>query len=247
MKILIINPNTNDSMSKTIDEAAQNCKDPRTEIVTQTNTVGPLSIEGFFDEILSTPSILEIMIREENNYDAFIIACYSNHPAVVAGKELLKKPVVGIFESSILLANLIGSSFAIVTTSLRWESLLKEGVRQIGFESHCAAVKSSGLAVLDLERKTNEEVEAILFEVSKQAILNHSAETICLGCAGMAGLAEKLEKELKVPVIDPVCAAVKLTEALIYQNLSTAKTGAYQPIESRETTGLSEILTRVYK
>ena len=245
-KILVINPNTNAEMTRTIAAAAQSCADPRTKVDVWTNAAGPLSIEGFFDEVLSTPSLLEILVREEANYDAFVIACFSAHPAVTAGKEVIQKPVIGIFESSCLLSCLLGSKFSIVTTSARWEPLLEEGVRQIGLESRCAGVLSSGLAVLDLEEKSPEEVEAMLLSAGERAV-ERGAEVICLGCAGMAGLSEKLEERLHLPVVDPIASTVKLAEALIYQNLSTSKIGAYRSVEPRGTIGLSPTLADVYR
>ena len=245
-RILVINPNTNEEMTRTIALAAQSCGDPRTKVEVCTNTVGPLSIEGFFDEVLSTPSILELLIREEANYDAFVIACFSAHPAVIAGKEAISKPVIGIFESSCLLACLLGSKFSIVTTSARWEPLLEEGVQQIGLTSRCAGVLSSGLSVLDLEEKSPQEVEEMLLLAGEKAVAR-GAEVICLGCAGMAGLAEKLEAKLHLPVVDPIAATVKLAEALIYQSLSTSKIGAYREVEPRGTVGLSGILADLYR
>ena len=245
-RILVINPNTNAEMTKTIAQAIQACADLRTKIEVCTNTVGPLSIEGFFDEVLSTPSILELLVREEANYDAFVIACFSAHPAVIAGKEAISKPVIGIFESSCLLACLLGSKFAIVTTSARWEPLLEEGVRQVGLTSRCAGVLSSGLAVLDLEEKSPQQVEEMLLLAGEKAV-KLGAEVICLGCAGMAGLAEKLKAKLHLPVVDPITATVKLAEALVYQSLSTSKIGAYRSVEPRETIGLSGTLDSVYR
>ena len=246
-KILVINPNTSSDMTKTIELAAKSCADPRTQIDVMTNTVGPLSIEGVFEEVLTTPSILEVMIQEENNYDAFVIACFSAHPAVNCGREAISKPVLGIFESACLLCCLLGSSFSVVTSSARWEPLLDEGIRQIGLESRSVGTISSGLSVRDLEEKSQEEVTAILVEAGRKAVKNRGAEVICLGCAGMAGLSEKLESELHVPVIDPVSATLKLAEALVYQGLSTSKAGAFQPLEPRETTGLSPVLASVFE
>jgi len=77
-KILVINPNTSADMTATIAAAAQAAAQCDTHVDVITNTAGPRSIEGFFDEVLSTASLLEILIREERNYDAFIIACLAH-------------------------------------------------------------------------------------------------------------------------------------------------------------------------
>ncbi|MGI6596721.1 MAG: aspartate/glutamate racemase family protein [bacterium] len=94
MRVLLINPNTNEEMTRAALDAGLKFKDSRTELVGITNTSGPLSIEGYFDEVMTTPGVLEIIISEEGNYDAFIIACYSGHPAIIASREITAKPVV---------------------------------------------------------------------------------------------------------------------------------------------------------
>jgi allantoin racemase len=46
-----------------------------------------------------------------------------------------------------------------------------------------------------------------------------------LGCAGLADLVTAVEREVGVPVIDGVAAAVKLAEALVGLGLRTSKRG----------------------
>ena len=46
-----------------------------------------------------------------------------------------------------------------------------------------------------------------------------------LGCGGMATLAQQLTRELQVPVIDGVSAAVKMVESLVSLGLTTGKHG----------------------
>ncbi len=247
MKILLINPNTTKEMTEGALKTALKVKDPRTEIVGVTNEKGPRSIEGVLDGIMTTEGVLEIIINEEDNYDAFIIACFSSHPSVIAGREVTKKPVIGIFEAAAFQACMLGEKFGIVTTSKRWVPLLDAGVHQLGVASRCAGIRSTGLSVLDLESKDPKEVEDILLETSRKTVDEDGTEVILLGCAGMAGLNEKLETELGVTVIDAVGAATKMAEALIYQKLYTSKVGAYAPVEKRETINISPIFDKVYK
>jgi allantoin racemase len=60
-----------------------------------------------------------------------------------------------------------------------------------------------------------------------RAVRNDRAEAIVLGCAGMAALAARLSRDLDVPVVDGVAAAVKLAEALVALGLRTSKQGSY--------------------
>src|SRR5205085_4296331 len=136
------------------------------------------------------------------------------HPAIEAIREATVVPTMGIMEASILYGLPLGSRFSIVTTSPRWQPLLEEGVRLLGVESRCASVRSSGLAVLDLERLPPDVVRARLSDEANAAVVEDGAEVILLGCAGMAGLEEAVANAARVPVVDSVLAGVTMVGAL---------------------------------
>ncbi len=48
-----------------------------------------------------------------------------------------------------------------------------------------------------------------------RALKEDGSGAIVLGCGGMATLAQELTRELRVPVIDGVSAAVKMVESLV--------------------------------
>jgi allantoin racemase len=58
----------------------------------------------------------------------------------------------------------------------------------------------------------------------------------------MAGLDEELEKELKVPVIDPVVAALKFVEGLVEYGKKTSKTKSFKFPEKKEIKGFPDTL-----
>lgn len=62
-----------------------------------------------------------------------------------------------------------------------------------------------------------------------------------LGCGGMATLAE-LTRELRVPVIDGVSAAVKMVESLVALGLSTSKQGDLGFPEAKALSGKFQAL-----
>ncbi|NMB94407.1 MAG: hypothetical protein GYA26_10490, partial [Flexilinea flocculi] len=59
------------------------------------------------------------------------------------------------------------------------------------------------------------------------------AEVIVLGCAGLAGYAEDIERELGVIVLDPSSVALKVAEALVDLGLHHSKAGrfSYPPVK----------------
>ena len=239
MRLLVINPNTSQAMTETIRRAAQAVASAGVTVDALCPDHGPESIEGVFDEVVSAYWTLDKVLPVAQQYDGFILACFSAHPAIGALREALTQPVMGIMEASILHALPLGSRFSIVTTSPRWQPLLEEGVHLLGVESRCASVRSSGLAVLDLEHLPAEEVCARLIEDARLAVETDGAEVICLGCAGMAGLEEGIRAATGVPVIDGVRAAVALVQSLVSTGARTSKRNLYRPVDRRSGAGLS--------
>lgn len=246
MRLLIINPNTSAEMTETIGAAAQSAVGDDLAVDTVCPDQGPASIEGVYDEVVSAYWTVDKALRMADDYDGFIIACFSAHPATNALREALTQPVLGIMEAAILQALPLGSQFSIVTTSPRWVPLLEEGVRIVGVESRCASVRSTGLAVLDLDALPSEEVRGRLIDVARQAVEVDGAEVICLGCAGMAGLEDGIRDATGVPVVDGVRAALAMVRGLVDCGLQTSKHNLYRTVDGRPRDGLPAGIARGY-
>ncbi len=227
MRILLINPNTSPAFTRKIQAIAERYALPSTEVSAFNPAAGPRSIESVYDELLSAPGTLELAIARMDDYDAIVIACYSDHPTIYALREISDKPVLGIAEASMYMACMLGYKFSVVTTNEEWVPLLWDAVRHYGLADRCASVLSTGMPVLALEAASPEEEGALIGQAARKAIADDGAEVICLGCAGMAGLDKHLEAELGIPVLDGVVCAVKLLEGLVGYGLSTSKRRAY--------------------
>jgi allantoin racemase len=227
MKVLIVNPNTSEDFTNKIQKIANNYALSTTEVVAVNPTSGPRSIESVYDELLSSLGTLEVVIKNLDEYDGVIIACYSDHPTIYALREITEKPVIGIAEASMYMACMLGHTFSVVTTNEAWEPLLWDAVNHYGVEKRCASIRSTGMAVLELEDAGEEKIIQRIVMDARKAIQEDKAEVICLGCAGMAGLDKAMQKELGVPVLDGVVAALKLMEGLIGYDLFTSKKRIY--------------------
>jgi allantoin racemase len=247
MRLLVINPNTSREMTETIRVSAEAAAHTiGVEVDTRCPSSGPESIEGRFDEIVSAYWTLDCVMQMADRYAGIVVACFGPHPAIEGIREATDVPTMGIMEASILYALPLGSTFSIVTTSARWQPLLEEGVRLLGLESRCASVRSSGLAVLDLERLPAEQVCARLADEARAAVLQDGAEVILLGCAGMAGLEETVARAAGVPVVDSVRAGVTMVGALARSGARTSKHNLYRPVEPRSSIDVPPGLARVY-
>lgn len=246
MRLLFINPNTSASFTEKVGTIAGRHAFPGTETVAVNPTSGPRSIESIYDELLSSIGTLEIAIENLDDYDAFVIACYSDHPTVYALREITDKPVVGIAEASMLLSCILGHQFSVVTTNREWEPLLWDAVRHYGLAERCASVRSTGMAVLDLETADGETTDTAIIAAARLAVEQDGADVICLGCAGMAGLDEKVAAALGVPVVDGVVAALKMLEGAVSAGLHTSKRLAYARPQYKDVINLKPIFTTPY-
>ena len=221
-KILVVNPNTTVSMTATIAAAARAVAAPGTEISAVTSSMGPVSIEGFYDEAFAVPGLIQALLQAPGA-DAAIIACFDD-TGLDAARSVAPFPVVGICEAALLTAGQIAKRIAVITTLPRSIVPLEELVRRYGFAER-ARVTASNVAVLDLEKPGSGAAKKLDAEIARA--LEQGAEAIVLGCAGMADLAAALSQKFGVPIVDGVAAAVKQAEALVGLGLTTSRRGSY--------------------
>jgi len=239
MRILVINPNTTASMTAKIGEAAASVASGSTEIIAVNPVDGPPSIEGYFDEVFAIPGIIAEMGKAPA--DAYVIACFDD-TGLDAARCATEAPVIGIGEAAFHMASLVAGKFSVVTTLARSVPAIEHNLAKYGLASRCAKVRSSEVAVLDLERPGSNARHRISEEIAR-AISEDKAEAIVLGCAGMADLAHSLSEEHGVPVLDGVVCAVTLAEGLFKVGLRTSKVGGYAAPRGKRFAGVFSSLS----
>lgn len=226
MKIMVINPNTSESMTNHIREELTRIKRVDTELTVVCPDKGPEAIESAYDEAYAIPPTLDLVKKANlEGYDAVILACFSD-PGLEAAKEASDIPVIGIEESTLHMAAMLGARFSIMTPRRQRVAMRREHVHLRGMDHFLASVRSLDLSVAETDAdppKTKERV----FEVAKGAAQEDGAEVIILGCAGMAGYAFELESRLGVKVLDPTAVALKVAEAMVDLGLRHSKMGLF--------------------
>ena len=237
MKILLVNPNTTSSMTDKAGEAARMVSASGTEIIAVNPEYGPISIEGYYDEVFSIPGLLEEVRKgEASGCQGTVIACFDD-TGLDAARCIASGPVVGICEAAMHIASLLANSFSIVTTLRRSIPALEELTVKYGMSRKCHRIRAAEVPVLELENPDSEATKLIRVEIQK-ALDDDRSEAIVLGCAGMVDLAAELSEEFGVPVIDGVSAAVKLVESLVALGLQTSKLNGYAYPRSKTYLGL---------
>jgi allantoin racemase len=224
MRILVVNPNTTQSMTEKIGHAARRAAASGTEIIATNPEFGPPSIEGYYDEVFAIPGMIG-EIRKHPDANAIIIACFDD-TGLDAARCATSAPVIGIGEAGFHFASLVSGKFGVVTTLARSIPAIEHNLVRYGLATRCTRVRASEVPVLDLEIPGSNAVHKISMEI-RRAIEEDGAEAIVLGCAGMADLAIQLSLEHGVPVLDGVGCAVKLAEGLVGLGLRTSSVGGY--------------------
>jgi allantoin racemase len=224
MRILVVNPNTTASMTRTIAKGAKAAAALGTEIVAVNPEFGPPSIEGYLDEAFSVAGLLAEM-GNAPGMDAYIVACFDD-TGLDAARCTTDAPVVGIGEAAFHLATLVAGGFSVVTTLSRSVPAIEHNLLKYGLATRCRKVRAAEVPVLDLEAPGS-NARARISEEIHTAVREDRAEAIVLGCAGMADLAVGLAREHGIPVLDGVGCAVKLCETLVALGLKTSKSGGY--------------------
>ena len=233
-KICIINPNTTRAMTQKIDLTAKKFASADTEIVSVEPNVGPESIEGFYDEAFCIPGLVE-EIEKHSDADSYIIACFDDTGLDVI-RSITEKPVIGIGEAAYHIATMVAGNFTVITTLSRSIRPLTHNLKKYGLFENCVKVTAIEVPVLDLENISKDNLDK-LNKGNQDTIENDNAESIILGCAGMADLAKSLETRHQLPVIEGVSSAVLLAESLVNLKIKTSKVGSYAIPRKKEYMG----------
>ncbi|MGH8668097.1 MAG: aspartate/glutamate racemase family protein [Burkholderiales bacterium] len=207
-RILVINPNCNDAVTRGIDEACAPLRipgGPAIECVTLKE--GPRGIETQQDVDGVIQPLIAMVSREDKKFDAFVIACYSD-PGLHSVREATKKPVLGISESGILTALTLGQKFGVIAILRQSIPRHLRYVGALGVTDRLAAEVPVGLPVAELadEKKTFGR----MVEAGTRLRDEHGADVVVMGCAGMSRYRKPLQEEIRIPVVEPTQAAVTM-------------------------------------
>ena len=206
--ILVINPNSTESMTRVIDEACEPLRIPGgPAIESATLKEGPPGIETQQHVDGLIPPLLAFVRKNEPRYDAFVIACYSD-PGLHSVREVTKKPVLGIAECGILTALTLGHRFGVIAILQQSIARHLRYMGALGVTDRLAAELPVGLGIAELADE--QRTFARMVEVGRTLRQQHGADVIVMGCAGMARHRKPLQDAIGVPVVEPTQAAVAM-------------------------------------
>jgi allantoin racemase len=209
-RILIINPNSSEACSAGIAAAVAPFRarsGPVVDVVTLKE--GPAAIYTWQD----WHSVVQPMCRlvERESADVYIIACASD-PGIDALRAVTIHPVLGIFRSAVAMAVARAERFGVIGLVESSKARHRTALRAMGLEDRLAgeiALNVPMNALLDPEAARSALI------VAAKGLAAMGAETIILGCTGMAHHRLAIRDAVDIPFIEPSQAATALAMGML--------------------------------
>src|SRR6516162_9713927 len=207
-RILVINPNSTDTVTQGIDEAMAPLRfagGPEIRCVTLAE--GPRAVESQSDADGVILPLCRLIRATEADTAAFVIACFSD-PGLFSAREATTKPVLGIAECGILTALTLGHRFGLISILAGSVPRHLRYIGAMGLGQRLAGDLPIGLGVTEL---TDARVSLTrMIDVGRRLRDGYGADVLVMGCAGMARYRGDLEEAVRIPVVEPTQAAVTM-------------------------------------
>jgi Asp/Glu/hydantoin racemase len=243
MRILVVNPNTSESVTGLIHAEAQRSAAPGTTLTMATAPFGVAYIETRFEALLGGYATACVAAEHHGGFDGLVVAAFGD-PGLAALKELFDVPVVGMTEAALASACLLGQRFSIIAISHRIEAWYRECVGASGLTSRLASVRSLQEPLRDIG-SVQQDHAARLEQMSLEAVRQDGADVIIVAGAPLAGLARSLKGRIPVPVVDGVSSAIRHCESLIALAPGRAREGSFARPPRKPNVGLPPALAKL--
>jgi allantoin racemase len=182
------------------------------QVEVKTVASGPISIESAVEEEMSVEGVLRSLLSYGQMYHAAVLGCFGD-PGLRAARELVKIPVIGPAESTILFSQQIADRFGILVALPRDIPTTRAMVARYEMTHKLAAIQPLSIPVLDLAR--DEAKTAKELRQAAKAAEEQGAECLILGCMSLAYMLadELVQDSVIIPVLNPAKIALKTAEA----------------------------------
>ena len=214
-QVLVINPNTSQSVSALLQMHVQLALGDQTRVRTVTAGFGAPYIASEASYAVAAHAVLDAWASSRQfgqpPPDAVLIGCFGD-PGLLALRELSPAPVTGLAEAAFNEATTHGR-FAVVTGGLRWKPMLLRLAYALGQGDHLAGIHTVAPTGAELAADP-QAAHVLLTAACRQAVRDFKAQAIILGGAGLAGFAAIIQPDVDVPVIDSVLAGARQAQRL---------------------------------
>jgi allantoin racemase len=205
-RILLINPNSSVATTEMMVAIARSAAVDGFDIDGATATRAPQMIVT--PDALDAASIEVLEIAQSNRHacDGIIVAAFGD-PGLAGIKAAMKRPAVGIGESSMLAAAENGRRFGVATTTPLLEARIDALPDALGLRSRYTGVRFAQGDPQDLMGEPA-RLRAALAGAVEACIAQDGAEAVIIGGGPLGEAACELQPMFTVPIIAPIPSAV---------------------------------------
>jgi Asp/Glu/hydantoin racemase len=238
MRILLLNPNTTEALTRRLGEAARQVLPAEVTLDRATAPTGFPYISSRAEAQIAGGTLLAMLAERRGTFDAAVIAAFGD-PGLRAARELFDVPVTGMTEASMLTACALGDRFAFVTFSPRLAPWYREQVTRARLEARFAGIftRDVPLGRIDAVAKDQREILRDLCRLAAE-----EADVLILAGAPIAGLAAEIRAEVPAILLDPVQAAVLQAVSLARLAPGGSNAGSFARPPAKPSTGLPPAL-----
>lgn len=206
--IFIINPNSSTEVTAAIDRAVEPQRSywkGGVEVLRLASGPAGIETQAHIDQVIQP--LTDLAGDLDGRAAALVVACFSD-PALQILKQRCRAPVLGIAESSILLAMQLGQRFGVLSILPASVSRHLRYMDAMGVSSRLAADRALNLGVAELSDR--ERTLERLSSVARTLRDDDNADVLIMACAGLADYRSQLADIVGLPVVEPTQAALAL-------------------------------------
>jgi allantoin racemase len=209
VKLLVMNPNITDSVTRLIGDEVRRAAAPGTQLTLLTAPFGVAYIETELEALIGAYASLIAISESLGEHDAIVMAAFGD-PGLAALRQAFDRPVVGLTEAALNEANELGKRYSIIAISPRIGAWYRRVVESYGHGERLASIRALDAPIRDIAGVQDEHA-ARLKALCEAAVREDRADALILAGAPLAGLARRISG-LTVPLVDPIAAAVRQAE-----------------------------------
>jgi allantoin racemase len=222
--------------------------------------IGGMTDQYRYLEYLETGEVLDnVQLAQDEGFDAFLIGNIAD-PGLRECREIASIPVLGLCESAMHMASMMGANFSLVTLNEKFTARIVENVDRAGLRSRLSGVGRLKMdRLLDLkEGFTDPQARQSIIEAFLQCaspLVENGAEVVIpAGGVAMALLADAGVHDAGrgTPILNGITALVKMGEMAVRMNRLmdghfVSKRLAYAPPDAKHLEEIRRYYGNVYR
>lgn len=212
MRILLINPNSNQDFTAAMDRSVSALRvegSCRIDCVSLEGTPRGIETQRDIDSVIEP--LCRLVEQEADGTDAFVIGCFAD-TGLYSAREMTTKPVLGICEAGLATALNLGERFGVISTDAATVNADLRLVRAYGLLERCVGFEPINMPVAEIATSASARERLV---AAGGKLTAAGAEALVLGCAGMTPYRAMLRETLGLPVVDPCISAVAMAIGIV--------------------------------